>query len=600
MKTNEIKNKLEYAKKHYILAKLSDCFVNNNFVQLEFKALNDEPLVVSMLNEEDNVFEYNSRFNLYYVKDESLEKYLINKYGPLSDYTYDEEIDIIEEYLADKVVVIEPYYYYNDNKEIFYKNGNIIDIINTDNSDTYIEIPKLDDKNFDLFISEYPFKIENITKDIDVLPEYLFYDKTFYKTYLEYDDSFVSKTSNVVPANYENLLEINAIYETKYSIFVKRNEFFKSIEDNKDKVINDGNITKVLDDFYLYTKEDNLCYTKEDIYNFYTCIEASELVILAGMSGTGKTRLPLSFAKYFNMSEEKETLLFVPISPSYLEPSDVLGFLNPNTNTYVPSQTGIVEFLIHASLNPNKMHMIIFDEMNLSQIEYWFAPFLSLLEQDQDSRKLVLYSPASTCLNKKDYQSSIKIGNNIVFVGTVNLDETTKNISDRLKDRSFIINLNQSSFLSYQEEQKNKNKNYKKMYRKDFYNFTHRLDHTFNYIENLDSSILSFLDTVHNLLNTCDRQKGISFRTVKNISQYMYFKPNDMPSDTALDLVFKQTVMKKINGSSDFLDEILGVNDKSNSLIEILDAYSELSDFKQTRKEIEYKIKELKKYGYAQ
>ena len=164
------------------------------------------------------------------------------------------------------------------------------------------------------------------------------------------------------------------------------------------------------------------------------------------MSGTGKTKLPMKFAEYFNMTEDDNTLLFMPVSPSFTEPADILGYLNTNTGLYSSSETRLIEFLKHAMENEDKMHMIIFDEMNLSQIEYWFAPFVSILEKDLGDRKLHLYSKYQRCINDEKYPSSIKIGNNVIFVGTINLDETTKNISDRLLDRSYIIKRNNQIF----------------------------------------------------------------------------------------------------------------------------------------------------------
>ena len=82
--------------------------------------------------------------------------------------------------------------------------------------------------------------------------------------------------------------------------------------------------------------------------------------------------------------EVNHTLLFMPVSPSFIEPDDVLGYLNPNNGLYIPADTGLVDFLINAQNNSDKMYMVIFDEMNLSQIEYWFSPFISVLEKDAD------------------------------------------------------------------------------------------------------------------------------------------------------------------------------------------------------------------------
>ncbi len=496
-------------------------------------------------------------------------------------------IDEIEEHLSEKVLIIN-----NCNKEIL----NIIDF-NLANEDRFFFIPKLDYDNFNAFYDGEEFELNTFAA-----PHYLAYNDKIYVANLEIKKGkFVSKDSVDYPLNIElsKLKERLDLIELDNIIFVKKLALFKSVIENKDNINNKDVISEELDKFHLAIRSEGLIYSKEDIYNFYTCLSASELVILAGMSGTGKTQLPLSFAKYFNMSEDKHTLLFVPISPSFLEPSDVIGFLNVNTNKYIPSVTGIVDFLLHAEKHPNKMHMIIFDEMNLAQIEYWFAPFLSIMEQDNNTRFLELYSEGAECDNSDIYPSKIRIGKNIVFVGTVNIDETTKNISDRLKDRSFIINLSKASFKEYQLEQNNNEHALKTNYERDFYSFVKRLDHGFDYIESLSSESLEFLDEVHEMLNDVDNSLGISFRTVKNISHYMHFKPGKLDSRLAFDLAFKQTVLKKLSGAEDLILDIIGEDNENSPLVQIFNKYPNVSSFLYSKKEILIKRKEIRRFGYA-
>lgn len=200
------------------------------------------------------------------------------------------------------------------------------------------------------------------------------------------------------------------------------------------------------------TIDNGLQYKFEDLINFHISVKTNPLTILAGMSGTGKSRLALNYAKMLDLSEDNKNLLFMPISPSYTEPSDVLGYLNSMNGLYVPSETGLVQFLIHADQNPDQMHMVIFDEMNLSQVEYWFSPFISILEKDKNERILSLYDEDAHCINEKVYPSKIKIGENIIFVGTVNIDDTTKDFSNRLLDRTFVISLEKVNFTDFYKE----------------------------------------------------------------------------------------------------------------------------------------------------
>src|SRR5699024_6087488 len=81
-----------------------------------------------------------------------------------------------------------------------------------------------------------------------------------------------------------------------------------------------------------------------------------------------------------------------------------------------------------------------------------FSPFISILEKESESRFLSLYNEKSHCINRSSYPDKIKINNNVIFIGTINLDETTKNISDRLLDRSFVINLKKKKFIDFSNQ----------------------------------------------------------------------------------------------------------------------------------------------------
>lgn len=359
----------------------------------------------------------------------------------------------------------------------------------------------------------------------------------------------------------------------------------------------------------------DLCYDMKDLINFHICIKTNPLTILAGMSGTGKTQLALSYAKMLDLTEEDGTLLFLPISPSYTEPMDLLGYLNSSSGSYVPSETGFTDFLVHAKDNPEKMHMVIFDEMNLSQVEHWFAPFISLFEKEDDRRILHLYSSAAECRNKERYPDSILIGKNIIFIGTVNMDETTRDFSDRLLDRANVIVLNKKSFVQLKEEQENE-KNSEKMYEKYFCS---SYDEYSSWIKNTNAlsaysgDELEFFDELHDMIQKFDEHKGVSFRIIKKMGDYINNIPegeNDgfvLSREDAFDIEVRQRLITKIKGTEKQFEKLIGViRDDSdvpqNSLL--YDFFSsekaeKISHFTLTKKEISRKAKELGIYGYA-
>ena len=129
-------------------------------------------------------------------------------------------------------------------------------------------------------------------------------------------------------------------------------------------------------------------------------------------------------------------------------------------------------------------------------------------------------------------------------------------------------------------------------------------DYKKNYIDIFSTKELEFFDEIDKELNKVDSQKGVSFRAVKNISLFIQNKPKELTTKQAFDYAFKQTVMKKINGSVDSIGKFIGTNldenDKSDGILtEIFNNYSDVSEFTECRAEIKNKVLELKKYGYA-
>lgn len=378
----------------------------------------------------------------------------------------------------------------------------------------------------------------------------------------------------------------------------------------------DNDEVKFLKGLEQLTIDNGLQYKFNDLINFHTSIKTSPLVILAGMSGTGKSRLAMNYAKMLDLSEDNGTLLFLPISPSYTEPSDVLGYLNSMNGLYIPSESGLVQFLKKASDSPDQMFMVIFDEMNLSQVEYWFSPFISILEKDREGQFLSLYSSDAHCINSELYPAKIKIGENVIFIGTVNIDDTTKNFSDRLLDRTFVINLDKVKFTDfyyrYQKHQMEKHidlNNCKCKTVSQFKNWV-KSDNK-NYITAFNDHFdeLKFFDDLNDLISKYIPDGGISHRVMKNIGNYILNVPEDnsnllMSRDEVIDIVVKETIMTKIRGSETQLNGLIGHFNEKNELvnsemIDLLAKNSSISKFEVVKNEIRLKAEELRVNGFA-
>ncbi|GLI58313.1 hypothetical protein PM10SUCC1_38270 [Propionigenium maris DSM 9537] len=371
-----------------------------------------------------------------------------------------------------------------------------------------------------------------------------------------------------------------------------------------------------LNAFKIYTESEGLSYNSKDLYNFHICLKTNLLTILTGMTGTGKSKLARAYAKMLDLSETNENLLFLPVSPNFTEPSDVLGYMNTSTGIYIPSETGLTDILIKASRNPEKIHLVIFDEMNLSQVEHWFAPFISLLEEKEENRYLRLYSDQIKCINDFLYPSKIKIGSNIRFIGTMNIDETTRDISDRLLDRANTITLIKNSFADLkslrEEDFSIKKENYKKNICTTSEEYNSWIDLS-NPYESFKGSDLEFLDALHNLITKYDYQKGVSFRVLERIGIYLNNIPKNnngnpvITNQEAIDLQIKQRIISKLKGTVNQFGDLIGSYEFENDEISeglLKNLFSDtkvqsISSFEHTLNELKRKSKELTLYGYT-
>jgi hypothetical protein len=156
--------------------------------------------------------------------------------------------------------------------------------------------------------------------------------------------------------------------------------------------------------------------------------------VLTGLSGAGKTQLARGYALSTWQSEDvpAEGLLIVPVQPGWHDYSSLLGYVNPlETDSYV--RTGVLDFLLQASADPSKPYTLVLDEMNLSHPEQYLAPLLSAMETGE---AIELHGQAE---GLNGIPSSIPYPENLVIIGTVNMDETTHGLSDKVLDRATVI-----------------------------------------------------------------------------------------------------------------------------------------------------------------
>lgn len=156
--------------------------------------------------------------------------------------------------------------------------------------------------------------------------------------------------------------------------------------------------------------------------------------ILTGLSGSGKTLLAREYAKAIapQNAPAGKHLCTIAVQPAWYDPGALLGYVNPlRGDSYF--RTRFLEFLIAASNDPGQPYVAVLDEMNLSHPEQYLAPLLSAMET---GARVILHSEGDLF---DGIPASVPYPSNLVIIGTVNMDETTHGLSDKILDRAFTM-----------------------------------------------------------------------------------------------------------------------------------------------------------------
>ena len=205
---------------------------------------------------------------------------------------------------------------------------------------------------------------------------------------------------------------------------------------------------------------------------FHTSLKTSDiscLTVMAGVSGTGKSAFPKLYCQSMGLH-----FLPLAVEPRWDSPQDLFGFLNYMEKRFEPTPLGraLVQFndsphfSENAKLN-DQVLLVLLDEMNLARIEYYFSEFLSKLEMRRNvniDNSLADYRMVSTEIyagNQGDEERGIKksdpiylyAGSNVLFVGTMNEDETTQSLSDKVIDRANVLYFGKPDKLKNQKQE---------------------------------------------------------------------------------------------------------------------------------------------------
>jgi predicted nucleic acid-binding Zn-ribbon protein len=208
-----------------------------------------------------------------------------------------------------------------------------------------------------------------------------------------------------------------------------------------------------------YIEDCGLTFPDRVINAFHASLKTADmspLVVLAGISGTGKSELPMRYAEGMGIH-----LVSLAVQPRWDSPNDLFGFYNHLEGRYKATELAraMVQFEIHnrktwpmpdgweaKNAKSNGMLLVLLDEMNLARVEYYFSEFLSKLETRRGVNvdKPTDRAKAEIALDMGSLQlneTAIKLypDRNVLFAGTMNEDESTQSLSDKVLDRACVM-----------------------------------------------------------------------------------------------------------------------------------------------------------------
>ncbi|MEG2609255.1 MAG: hypothetical protein RSA91_01125 [Bacilli bacterium] len=199
---------------------------------------------------------------------------------------------------------------------------------------------------------------------------------------------------------------------------------------------NSFTLEEMLDDFKCYSASQlHLYYDESLLRPFIAGLACGKLIILQGISGTGKTSLAYAWGKFVNNDS-----CVASVEPSWRDKTEFLGYFNEFTKKF--NETESLAEIYLAGYDDN-VHTLILDEMNLARVEYYFAEMLSILEMPSRDKWIVELVTSGWPKDPKRLDNGkIQLPGNLWYIGTINNDDSTFMVTDKVYDRAMPIDIN--------------------------------------------------------------------------------------------------------------------------------------------------------------
>lgn len=250
-----------------------------------------------------------------------------------------------------------------------------------------------------------------------------------------YDNTALAEGEQM-PAQGEVQTIVDGVVQTadcRFSKLIEVDNFYKTYE--PPAYNNDITLSGICEAYRNFAcSRMHLYYDIKTIRLFIAGMASTKLIILQGISGTGKTSLPYSFGKFL----QKDTTI-ASVQPSWRDRTELFGYFNEFTKNF--NETEVLKRIYSSEYNDD-VNFILLDEMNIARVEYYFAEMLSILEMpDPAEWELDLVPNVWSTDPVRLDKGKLRIPQNIWYIGTANNDDSTFTISDKVYDRAQPINL---------------------------------------------------------------------------------------------------------------------------------------------------------------
>ena len=265
-------------------------------------------------------------------------------------------------------------------------------------------------------------------------------DKNFINEIIDYNRIWIPSDSNDFELSTKEYISYMDTADTPYNVIVFNKNTQITISDNK-----------------------TLNYRP-----YITAIKSKPFLLLAGISGTGKSRIVRELARACweadseeYKSQKPKNFAMIQVKPNWHDSSELIGYVSRVSGEPVYVAGDFLKFIAKAWENLDVPHFLCLDEMNLAPVEQYFAEYLSVIESRKNKDGEIVtdaiiekcaeqwYFDLTAKLTTNDdirtrfMSEGITIPKNLIVVGTVNMDETTFSFSRKVLDRAMTIEMNE-------------------------------------------------------------------------------------------------------------------------------------------------------------